>query len=41
LEAVLEALDYVAQNQELIWQERQREVEKLRARGVLGGPPKG
>jgi uncharacterized protein (DUF433 family) len=41
LEAVLEALDYVAQNQELIWQERQREVDRLRARGLLEGPPKG
>jgi uncharacterized protein (DUF433 family) len=38
LEAVREALDYVAQNQELIWAERRREVERLRARGLLDGP---
>src|SRR6516162_5534051 len=38
LEAVLEALDYVAHNQELIWQERRHEVERLRARGLLDGP---
>jgi uncharacterized protein (DUF433 family) len=36
LEAVLEALDYVAQNRPLIEQERDREVARLRARGLLG-----
>jgi uncharacterized protein (DUF433 family) len=40
LEAVLEALDRVAQNQELIWAERRGEVERLRARGLLDGPAK-
>jgi uncharacterized protein (DUF433 family) len=40
LEAVLEALDYVAQNQELIWQERRSEVAELRALGLLDGPEK-
>jgi len=36
LEAVLEALDYVAQNRSLIEQERDREAAKLRARGLRG-----
>ena len=36
LEAVLEALDYVAQNRPLIEQEREREAAKMRARGLLG-----
>jgi uncharacterized protein (DUF433 family) len=36
LEAVLEALDYVAQNRPLIEQERDREAAKLRARGLDG-----
>jgi uncharacterized protein (DUF433 family) len=36
LEAVLEALDYVARNRTLIEQEREREAAKLRARGLLG-----
>jgi uncharacterized protein (DUF433 family) len=40
LEAVLEALDYVAQNRPLIEQERDREAARLRARGLLG-PPQG
>jgi uncharacterized protein (DUF433 family) len=38
LEAVLEALDYVAQNRPLIEQERDREAARLRARGLLGPP---
>jgi uncharacterized protein (DUF433 family) len=38
LEAVLEALDYVAHNQELIQQERQHEVDRLRARGLIDWP---
>ncbi|MGC8639617.1 MAG: hypothetical protein ACP5XB_07030 [Isosphaeraceae bacterium] len=36
LEAVLEALDYVAKNLPLIEQERDEEVASLRARGLLG-----
>ena len=40
LDAVLEALDYVAQNQELIRQERRAEVAELRAMGLLDGPAK-
>jgi uncharacterized protein (DUF433 family) len=36
LEAVLEALDYVAQNRLLIQQERDHEAARLRARGLLG-----
>src|SRR5271167_961939 len=40
LEAVLEALDYVAQNRPLIEQERDREAARLRARG-LDGPAHG
>jgi uncharacterized protein (DUF433 family) len=36
LEAVLEALDYVAQNRPLIEQERDHEAARLRARGLLG-----
>jgi uncharacterized protein (DUF433 family) len=36
LEAVLEALDYVARNRPLIEQERDREAARLRARGLLG-----
>ena len=40
LEAVLEALDYVAQNRPLIEQERDREAAKLRARG-FDGPAQG
>ena len=39
LEAVLEALDYVEQNQQLIREERDREAARLRARGLLDGPP--
>jgi uncharacterized protein (DUF433 family) len=35
LEAVLEALDYVARNRPLIEQERERETARLRARGLL------
>jgi uncharacterized protein (DUF433 family) len=38
LEAVLEALDYVEQNQKLIREERDREAARLRARGLLDGP---
>jgi uncharacterized protein (DUF433 family) len=38
LEAVLEALDYVARNRPLIEQERERGLAKLRARGFLDGP---
>jgi uncharacterized protein (DUF433 family) len=34
--AVLEALDYVAQNLPLIQQERDREAARLRARGLIG-----
>src|SRR5262249_52323304 len=41
LEAVLEALDYVARNQELVWQERQGEVDRLRARGLIEWPDQG
>src|SRR5208337_5667057 len=40
LEAILEALDYVAQNRPLIEQERDREAAKLRARG-FDGPAQG
>jgi uncharacterized protein (DUF433 family) len=40
LEAVLEALDYVAQNRPLIEQERDREATRLRARGS-DGPTEG
>src|SRR3954469_19341282 len=40
LEAVLEALDYVARNRPLIEQERDREAARLRARG-LDGPVQG
>ncbi len=36
LEAVLEALDYVARNRPLIEQERDREAARLRARGLDG-----
>ena len=36
LEAVLEALDYVAQNRSLIEQERDHEAARLRARGLIG-----
>ena len=36
LEAVLEALDYVAANRTLIEQERDHEAARLRARGLLG-----
>ena len=35
LEAVLEALEYVAQNRPLIEQERDHEAARLRARGLL------
>jgi uncharacterized protein (DUF433 family) len=38
LEAVLEALDYVDRNRELIEQERERELARLRAAGFLDGP---
>src|SRR3954447_4044165 len=40
LEAVLEALDYVARNRVLIEQERDREAADIRARG-LNRPTKG
>ncbi|MFI5386707.1 MAG: hypothetical protein ACHQ50_11375 [Fimbriimonadales bacterium] len=40
LEAVLEALDYVAQNRPLIEQERDHEAARLHARG-LGEPTQG
>jgi uncharacterized protein (DUF433 family) len=40
LEAVLEALDYVARNRPLIEQERDHEAARLRARG-LDGPAQG
>ena len=40
LEAVLEALDYVAQNRPLIEQEWGHEAARLRARG-LDGPTQG
>src|SRR3954467_7167738 len=36
LDAVLEALDYVARNRSLIEQERDREAARLRARGIEG-----
>jgi hypothetical protein len=36
LEAVFEALDYVAQNRPLIEQERDHEAARLRERGLLG-----
>ena len=36
LEAVVEALVYVARNRPLIEQERDREAVRLRARGLLG-----
>ena len=39
LEAVLEALDYVEQNQPVIQADRDREAARLRARGLLNGPP--
>jgi uncharacterized protein (DUF433 family) len=39
LEAVLEALDYVARNKPLIEQEREREAANLRARGLVGPEP--
>jgi uncharacterized protein (DUF433 family) len=39
LEAVLEALDYVERNQPIIQADRERETAKLRARGLLDGPP--
>jgi uncharacterized protein (DUF433 family) len=39
LEAVLEALDYVAENRPLIEQERDHEAARLRARGLLGPTP--
>jgi hypothetical protein len=41
LEAVLEALDYVARNRALTRQERDREAARLRARGLLDGPAQG
>jgi uncharacterized protein (DUF433 family) len=41
LEAVLEALDYVARNRSLIEQERDHETARLRARGLLDGPKPG
>ena len=41
LEAVLEALDYVARNRPLIEQERESETASLRARGLLDGPAPG
>jgi uncharacterized protein (DUF433 family) len=39
LEAVLEALDYVAENRPLIEQERDHEAARLRARGLIGPAP--
>lgn len=39
LQAVLEALDYVARNRPLIEQERDREAANLRARGLDGPAP--
>lgn len=39
LEAVLEALDYVERNQPVIQADRDREAARLRARGLLDGPP--
>jgi len=39
LEAVLEALDYVAQNRPLIEQKREREAASLRPRGLDGPAP--
>jgi uncharacterized protein (DUF433 family) len=36
LEAVIEALEYVAANRTLIEQERDHEAARLRARGLLG-----
>ncbi len=39
LEAVLEALDYVAKNRPLIEQERDHEAARLRARGLLDPTP--
>jgi uncharacterized protein (DUF433 family) len=39
LEAVLEALDYVAKNRPLIEQERDHEASRLRARGLLDPTP--
>jgi uncharacterized protein (DUF433 family) len=39
LEAILEALDYVARNRPLIEQERDHEAARLRARGLLGPTP--
>jgi uncharacterized protein (DUF433 family) len=41
LEAVLEALDYVEQNQEVVEQDRKGEAASLRARGLLDGPVPG
>jgi uncharacterized protein (DUF433 family) len=38
LEAVLEALDYVAQNRELVEEERRSEVAQLRALGLIDWP---
>jgi uncharacterized protein (DUF433 family) len=39
MEAVLEALDYAARNRPLIEREREEEAARLRARGLLDGPP--
>lgn len=39
LEAVLEAVDYVERNPAIIRADREREEAKLRARGLLDGPP--
>jgi uncharacterized protein (DUF433 family) len=39
LEVVLEALDYVEHNQPIIQADRDREAARLRARGLLDGPP--
>jgi uncharacterized protein (DUF433 family) len=39
LEAVLEALDYVERNPAIIQADHDRETAKLRARGLLDGPP--
>jgi hypothetical protein len=39
LEAVLEAVDYVERNPAIIQADREREEAKLRARGLLDGPP--
>ena len=39
LEAVREAVDYVERNPAIIQEDQDREEAKLRARGLLDGPP--